>query len=311
MANSWTDMLWRLAESVLEAASGADRDEIDDDTSEQARQQAEIWKLRLAYERAAEAGDLDEVVLAITGVLRGARVGLLAWLDLLEEIVQVTEQRFGTRPGRGKYKAAQVKAAFRRLLRRSDTRSAAFVELVGPSTMDLITGWLIDFTVALLNKDEQLWQADTVAARIPLRTRVVARLVGWLSSVLDWFSERPVLDPRLYDDVERIAQGPGSPLRVVDRVIEFGDWLVTHREQTLALMALVDAACDEVEIFVRLRGSEAKQHYARNLVLAALDDAGLELRGAGRDVAEAVIDVLIDFVVSTKNKPGKFEHANV
>jgi hypothetical protein len=315
MAISVTGALRRLAGDVLEVAYGRDdgdrdSDRVDVDTYEQARLRQTVRKLRRAFEEGSKPGGLDEVVTVLVGVVRDGRVGLLAWLDLVEEIVQVTERRFGTRPGQGEFKAGQAKAAVRRLMQRTDTRSAAFVELVGPFTIDLFAGWFIDLTVAMLNKNRSLWDAGAAAARIPLRTRVLARLVRWLSRVLAWFSERPALDPRLSDEVDRLAQSPANPLVLVDRVVELGDWLIRNREQTLALVDLVSAACDEVEYFQSLHGSEAKQTYARNLVIATLEEAGLELRTPGLEIAEAATDFMIDFVVHTNNKRGRYPHVS-
>ena len=127
--------------------------------------------------------------------------------------------------------------------------------MLGPDAVDVATGWFIDVTVALLNNHDSLWQSGEVgrSLRIPLRTRFITALIRLLSRPLSWFRERTPLDPELYAAVERIASGPGSPLLVVDRVIDLGAWVVQHREQTLALVDLVSAACDEVEYFQNLQ----------------------------------------------------------
>ena len=47
--------------------------------------------------------------------------------------------------------------------------------------------------------------------------------------------------------------------------------------RALAIVDLVSAACDEVEYFHSLEGAASKQAYARNLVLVAVDTAGVDL----------------------------------
>src|SRR5215217_7415652 len=144
MADSWGDSLRRLADEFVDVVVWGG--EIDDDSYEQIRLRRSVGELRREFETASTSGSLDEVIVVVTGVLRHGGEALLDWLDLVEEIVQVAEQRFGTREGRGEFKAEQAKAAVRRLLQRSDARSAIFVDLVGPSAVDVFTGWFIDVT---------------------------------------------------------------------------------------------------------------------------------------------------------------------
>jgi hypothetical protein len=315
MVSSWTGALRRLAGDVLDVARGTG-EEIDAVAAEQAADQEHlritVWRLRHAFETASEGGYLHEVGVVVARGVRDGRVALLAWLDLLEEIVQISERRYGAQSGRGEFKAAQVKAAVRRLLQRSDARSAAFVDLLGPAVIDLTTGLCIDVTVTLLNTNDELWQAGAAEpgkVRLPLGTRVVARLLRILSFPLYWFSSRTPLDPQLYDEVDRIAQGAGSPLVLIDQILALGEWVAANREQTLALVDLVSTACDEVEYFQSLGTSELKREYALNLVIVTVEDAGLELSDTALDVADAVFGLMIDFVVGTNNKRGRYGHA--
>ncbi len=162
--------------------------------------------------------------------------------------------------------------------------------------------------MALLNNHRSLWQADEEAhsLRIPLRTRFVAALVRALSRPLSWFDPPTPLDPQLYDDVERIARGPGSPLVFVDHMIDLGAWVAQHKDQTLALVDLVSAACDEVEYVQNLSGSANKQAYARNLVLVAVNVAGVDRDSGVYRLVGVATDLLIDFIVATNNKRGRY-----
>jgi hypothetical protein len=42
-----------------------------------------------------------------------------------------------------------------------------------------------------------------------------------------------------------------------------------------------------------------------------LEDAGFQLRGASLRLAEAAIDFMIEFVVKTNNKRGRYPHGRV
>jgi len=306
-ASSWVGSVARFVGDAVNAIGGG-YDEADED--EQERLRRTVWKLERAYTKAAEGGDLGDLTTVVARTVRDGREALLAWLDLLEDIVQLTEARFGKKSGNGEFKATQAKAAVRRLLERSDARSAHVVKMLGPDAVDIATGWFIDVTVALLNNHDSLWQSGEASRslRIPLRTRFLTALIRMLSRPLSWFRERTPLDPELYAAVERIASGPGSPLLVVDRVIDLGAWVVQHREQTLALVDLVSAACDEVEYFQNLHGGENKRAYARNLVLVALNTAGLDRSSPVYTLAGVSTNLLIDFIVATNNKRGRYVH---
>jgi hypothetical protein len=306
MTSSLVQAVSRFVGDILDAAFGGS-DPLDEE--EQARLRRTVWRLERDYAKASQGASLDDLVGGVTRAVQDGREALLAWLDLLEDIVQLAEQRFGTRPGNGPFKAAQVNAAIRRLLQRGEGRSAVVVQILGPDAIDLFTGWLIDVTVALLNNNSSLWQAGDAdrRIRIPLRTRFIAAVVRILAKPLAWFSSTTPLDPSLYADVERIAKGPGSPFLVIDRAIDLVGWMAEHREQTLALVDLVSSACDEVEYFMNLEGAE-KQAYARNLVLVTLTVAGLNPSGAVYGLAGAATDLLIDFIVATNNKHGRYVH---
>jgi hypothetical protein len=305
-----TGTLRRLAAEVLEAASGSGgARQLDQETQEQSRLRSAVWRLRQAYTEASDGGALDELIVVLTRDLRDGREALLAWLNLLEEIVQLTEVRFGSQKGQGDFKAMQAKAAVRRLLQhRTDARSAIIVDFVGPFVIDRVTGWFIDLTVAVLNsRGEALWMSAPIAVRVPLRTRVVTRLIQWFSRVLDVLNPPPALDRTLYDEVDRIAGGPGNPFVAADRLLELAEWVAQHRRQALALVDLISGACDEVELVLGLP-SAAKHDYARNLIIATLEDAGLEPGALELELTEAVIDVMIKFVVDTNNKRGRYTH---
>lgn len=305
------DAVSRIVGEVLDAAFGDDEpsEEEQQEEEEQARLQHTAWELQRAYVQASGGSDLDVIITALSSAIHDGREALLAWLDLIEEIVQLAEFRFGTQAGAGEFKAEQAKAAVRRLLQRPDGRTAAALQMLGPDAIDLLTGWLIDVTVELLNYDRSLWVAsdEDRRLRIPLRARFIAAVVRILARPLAWFTATTPLDPELYDEVERIARGPGSPLTVVDSALELAGWVAEHPEQTLALVRLVTLACDEVEYFQNLEG-EAKQGYARNLVLVALTTAGLDASSAVYPLIGVLTDVLIDFTVATNNKRGRYDH---
>jgi hypothetical protein len=317
MTTTWTNAVARLTGDLVDVAAACDICSWDTDREDPSTDRAAIrnavWRMRRAYEEASEGLDVSTIVPFLAARLRTGREALIAWLDAIEEIVQLAERRYGPAPGQGEFKALQVKAAIRRLLDGSTARTAEFVELVGPSAVDLLTGMTIDVVVAILNTEPNvLWKVGDQRPRVPVprRTRLVAFIVRVVSVPLSWFESKPVLDEELYDEVERIARAGADPLNLLDNFLGIGAWVVDHRKQTLALVDLVSAACDEVEYFTTLRGAEAKQAYARNLILIALEEAGIVFRGVFLVLAEAVIDAVIDLIVYTNNKRDKYQHSS-
>ena len=283
----------------------------EDDSLERQQLRQTARRIGALLDRLQATGDLDELWTVLTTAFRDGRDVLLSWFDLLEQIVQIAEQRYGSESGRGRFKAAQVKAALRRVIRESSSPSRDAVIALGPGALDLVLDAGLGIIVGLLNRRRTLWTTGGLGLppkRPPLRTRILLRLVRWFGAVYAWFQVKEPLDQALYDEVAGIVQKDADPLTIVDKALDAARWVGEHRTTVEALMEIVAISCDEAEYFGRLTGSE-KQAYARDLILVVLEEEfGIVFRGPMLVLAESVIEFVIDFVVSVNNRRGAFVH---
>jgi hypothetical protein len=238
-----------------------------------------FWKLRRAYELSVKSGAIEELGkvfshLANSGV--GVVELVLAWVDLIETVIQETEARFSSRPGGGAQKKAYVKSVLIELISRSKVAKAA---------PDLFTTWVIwagvdiavDAIVRIIN-DRALWADDDDTAPQDANSwfrRLGRRIAVFLLNVFAWLYTRQLqrveLSPAVQQSVDRVlADHPIDPMRLIDDVRGLLDWLGKHREEILAVVDLVTAATEQVEVFISLSGPE-KQAYARDLIVTFVD----------------------------------------
>ena len=250
---------------------------------------------------------------------------VVVWVDLVEALVQSAEQAYGSRPGRGRVKAAEVEEVIRRLLGRSGIKIPNVPDVLRPMILDIAAGWIVDAVVHLTNRYGTWVDVEpaprTIRSRILLWLRklghllrpVVAPLAWLVSRVWAWFSVPAPLSPPVraaLAAVERegLVGQTGELLRGVE---EFFVWIGTHRAQVLASLDLVFAAVHQAESYLSLTGPEKKQ-YAHDLLLAVLDDVGLDMRaGVLVTTIESLADGAIEASVHLFNKRGVFEHASV
>lgn len=265
-------------------------------------------RLRAAFDRASEDSDLTEVWGQLAVTFKGGRLALLAWFDFIEETVQLAERRYGTESGRGSFKAEQIKASIRRMIAQSTSPSKAILYNMGPHGVDLYLDVMLAFIVGLLNR-RKLWAVDgttPVLPRTPLRLRIIQFLGRRVLVLYTLLSVRGQLDPELNDEMARIVVAGGDPLTLLEQLVGAGVWINDNRTTVEALMEMVAIGCDEAEHLSGMTGPE-KQAYVRDLLLVTLDqEFGIVLRGLSLLVVEAVIDLLIDLVVSVNNKHGVF-----
>jgi hypothetical protein len=267
-------------------------------------------RIRGAFDRASEGGDLGEVWGTLADTFREGRETLLAWFQFLEEVVQLAEARYGTESGRGAFKAQQVKAAVRHLVAKSKSPLKGILLTLGPGSVDVFLDVMITTVVAVLNQRKALWGPTAATPGKPtrprLRLRILAVLARFVSKLYSWLENKEPLDPTLMDEVAEIAEEEGDPLGLFERFFEAGVWINENRRTVEALMEIVALATDEAEFFTTLRGHE-KQAYARELILVTLEqEFGIVFRGAMAIVAEAVIDFVIDFLVGLNDKHGLY-----
>jgi hypothetical protein len=293
---------------------------------EQARRT--VWILRRAYEEAtdndfAEAA-LREFRLLIPSGVRAARF-FVVWMDLVETLCQEAEKTYGTKKDQGEYKAQQVKAALVHLILEEEhfdiPRVPSFLK---PVVVELFVNISIDTIVMLLNGNK-LWvpappgpvpQRNLLAAIVwalmkfgkwLMRLALVVRFGQWLKKM----SMKAVLrgnpiSPAVRRQLDLIKQADGPTIQdVLKRIEHLIGWMQKYRKNIVALIELVSAAAREAENFIHLSGSEKKE-FARELVIAFLEDYDVIRTQFAYIITEWVLDWAIDAVVRLFNKNGAF-----
>lgn len=245
----------------------------------------------------------------------------VVWIDLIEVLIQNAEQRYGATPGMGQLKAAEVKEVMRYLMRARRFNLPEVPRALQPVIIDLLVDWSVDVIVLMANQ-YGLWVekgsltiSQSIFARLGLRLRRVARLLVvyciWLFGRIRQAFQRPVvIRPELQAAIEAIEReglivSQGQLFRgVADLLV----WVSARRKTLMALVEVVSAAVHEAEVYVSLSGPE-KKAYARDLVLAVLDELGFNQRvGLLFAIIDSTINSSIEASVHLFNKRGVFSH---
>jgi hypothetical protein len=288
---------------------------------------ATIWRFRQLLQEAM-GPETDREIRTVLSALgqNGDQIehAVVAWIDLIEVVVQDTERRFGSGPGRGATKADQVKKIVRYLLRtdRMNLDNPFGRSPLQPIIIDIWVDATIDAIVLMANRYET-WDGATPSpqsfqARLVLISASVGRLlsvaafpIAWLINRLWYaFQGHVVLSPAVQSALDAVQRQGSIPdeRAVVRGTMDTLEWIADHRQQLVAGIELVFAVVHEAESFIELTGPE-KKDYAHDLVIAVLEDAGLDLSGGLLlAIVNAVIDVAIETTVHLFNKRGVFAH---
>jgi hypothetical protein len=307
------------------AGAGAQRPDGDDSRREF---QAEIWKLRRLLHTTLGQGVGQEIVGAIGWLARnGDRVerAVVAWVDLIEALVQAEERRYGSRPGLGKFKKDDIKQVIRGLLAKEHIRIPHVAESLVPVFLDLFVDWAVDAVVLMANR-HGMWEVGGephrrkrvfwAAIRRGLRAffrPVWVTILGTAIRIATLFRRITPLPPELADALNAV-QRDGFIVDASDLIAGAEKalvWISGHRVQLVAAFELVLAAVQEAEAYLELPGPEKKE-YAQNLILAVLDELGFEERtGLMFAIVNSLIGSSIEATVRLFNKRGVFLHRGV
>ncbi|HEV2446963.1 MAG TPA: hypothetical protein VGS58_13625 [Candidatus Sulfopaludibacter sp.] len=286
--------------------------------------QSEIWKLRRSLREALGDGVAEELVGALGWVAaNGGNIerAAVAWVDLIETLVQEKERRYGPKPGLGPLKKAEVLQALSTLFARVRRRNPGIAPFAD-SLLLALADWIIDAIVLLTNQHGQ-WEAGGAGsggpAAIGARIRLVmlqlldlARLgFVWIAGVIEtWLLSGVPLSPETEAAIDRVAQeGFAVDMKTaMDDAERLIGWFRSHRRQLVAAVHLVFAAVHDAEGDLELTGPE-KKTFAKNLVFAVLDDLGFQ-RSTGLMFAflDAMIGAGIETTVRLLHKRGIFVH---
>ena len=296
------------------------------------RAQQTLWRLQSEYQRVAgDPRSLDNLIL-LADLLPSAddfRDAAVAWLDLVETLVQTAEREYGAAPGKGAYKAEQVEGDPARAADRSEVEHP---QSSGVSRTDRRgeRGELDDRLGRPGAQSQQDLGHQCGGSHEPAALHPGPALPpAGAPPVLRVGADRPSqsLAPAL-----RQAGGARRPSahagpargrrgdqarafprrgRGGQRAAKIAAWVVVHRQQVVALVELVSFATQEAEAFARFTGPQKKE-YARDIVVAFLE----ELKIVDEDslweaMVERFIDWGIDGIVQVFNKRKLFQHRSM
>lgn len=291
----------------------------------QQRLKATIWNLRRLLREAMGEGASEELANVLNFlVAQRDRIerAFIAWIDLIDVLVRHEEQRYGSKPGRGPQKAAELKAVMRYLLRAERLDIPRVPEILEPVVLDIVVDYTVDWVVLVLNQYGMWGQSAPIPAPRGTFWRTLWRwlcrvtaplwhlLVRLFRRLWDAFRRPAQLRPEVAAAVEKLEreglmEDPGELIRAAVGALE---WVGEHREQLVAAFELVFAAVQEAENYLELSGSE-KKAYARDLVFAVLDEIGFaERTGLAFAVLISLVDTSIEGAVHLFNKHNVFTH---
>lgn len=293
--------------------------------------QATVWNLRRLLREAMSGGAADDVIAALRWMVDNSErleKAFVAWVDLVEILVQNAEERYGTAPGRGRLKADEVKEVLKYLLRAQRFNLPNVPDYLEPVIIDIAAELKINLVVQIVN-DNGLWVASNRKAR-PDRFSIWT-LLRWVKSILrgiarftrplwEWFPRllvriyfalrrRMALTPEVRAAVERVERDGlvGDLREVFTLVTRVVIWVGEHGPQVVAAFRVIVAVTQEAERFTSLSGPE-KKRYALELVWALLSDLGLDIEdGLLRNVLNTTAAIGIEIAVHLFHKRGVFK----
>ncbi len=268
--------------------------------------------------RAALSGGVGEDLEALLRDLAAHQADLeratAAWVELISALVQAAEHRHPD--ARGRLKKAQVKAAIRYLVRADRFHLPDLPAWLEPMLMDLVVDWSIDVVVDLTNQ-HGLWNLrepvpTSPSALLGAVLRDLADLtrpvwlwaVGLCLRVWESLQERTVFTPELRRALDQAAEAGlvRQKGELFGKVPQLVVWVADHRARVAAAFRLVFEAVQDAESFAEKSGPE-KKSYARDLVLAALEEFGVPVGdGLFSMILGAMVDSVIESAVNLFNK---------
>lgn len=277
-----------------------------------------VLKLRAAFTSVVKDADVVAVMTQLAAKVAAnqdaIRASALAWVDLIDELMGVAQQKYGADPDHGPVKKEVVKAAIVHYVRRIKLDLRDVPDFVEPFLYAVVIDYLVEAIYRISSKREG-WHnypgewpgVRTFGRRLtwPLVwiTRQLARF-GW------WLVLRPnPLAPELEQAVARVAARAGKDgdllIGGLRGVMTLVAWIGIHQRELMGLIDAVIVAVREAEI--ELASGADKKAYARDLVFEFLTQEGIIApSGLGRAFAEVAVDLTIDAIVDVFRRRGIF-----
>ncbi len=137
-------------------------------SSQRGHLRSKIWELRRLLGEALEDGMGKELANALNSLAQHSddiQMSVIAWVELIEVLVQNAETRYGSKSGRGALKASEVKSVMRYLLRADRLNIPKVPAFIEPVIIDLLVDWSIEVVVSILNESGRIWVTNDPAPR--------------------------------------------------------------------------------------------------------------------------------------------------
>ncbi|MDA0167616.1 hypothetical protein OJ998_00840 [Solirubrobacter taibaiensis] len=292
------------------------------DPAVDARVRASIRRLKRAYAQVVEEHSLEDLgdeLRTWAPTLEQTSEAVQIWTDVIDSLMQDAEREYGPNAA-GDLKKRRVKGAMLRWLRRAKVHLPVVPNALEPLAFERIVDWTIELVYPLASGND-LWTSGRAPARAGFLRRARAFIervflrghlleaiaTRWIwRGVLAGYPLPGTLEARVEAAVRRTASVDDI---ILAQLRQGAAWVGEHQRDVAALVNLVSVAAHEAEGFLEATGAE-KKVYAREIVLAVLDDARLIPAGAGvaRSLVVALVDVGLDVTVNLFNKHGHFEH---
>jgi hypothetical protein len=277
-----------------------------------------IWKIRSLFAKLTATGAEDALPAALNWVVAHRQTisnAAVAWIDLLDQLVQASESRYGAE-GRGKLKKEEVKTVLSALLRDQRFELPHVPRYLQPVAIDIVADFSIDAIVAVSNTHD-LWVEEgsptisefyrrlkhAVGAILGPIFEPFERFVTWLYFRLRY--PRP-LSPALRNALDAVEKSMAvlEKDRPLDQALRLKIWIGENSQSLVALVQLASIIVDQLEKFMEAPG-DIKKAYAKQIAVEVLRDLGFDIRSDFfLAVVEAVVDVAIDSAVHMFHKRG-------
>lgn len=256
------------------------------DSAREERLRQAVWRLRRSFATLSSGGldrQLVELVRAFGARIDHLEAAVVAWVDVVEILVQEMESQQGRAAGSGHEKKAKVQAALFNLMLEMSQRDGRRTSPFAPLLFEAIADWSVDAVVLLLNRHD-LWQPAPRPASGWLRRLAAAffrlvlapfrRLRDLAVTVVSRVvTARNPISPELAAAISRIPSS-GSLAGLLEDGLGFLTWVGRHRDQVVAMVDIVSITVHEAEALIELSGPE-KKAYARDLIVIFLQEEGV------------------------------------
>lgn len=252
------------------------------------------------------------------------RAAVLLWIDLLEDIAELMECKYGDKTGA--VKRRKVRAAVYYLLKGFiGNRPLPHVPpFLRPVVLEIAIRWTIEFLVTLDNPQSQrpeLWErSETAGTRrsevLQAEVKFVKVWESWLEVlatwILGWFLKPPPLRGELRVKVDRILEQwqkrnqetDTTPMeRTVGAVFRTSMWIGEHGEQVKALVDLLTVAVVEASKLTRLSRNQRIAVIKEAMVILVQEDLGISGPLWG-EIVRVMVDILGDAIDQLFRKRG-------